>query len=79
MKLSGSQLYNLSLITWNISKLEPITFITLELIILDHGLNIMLISHYLDHGLVFCGSILCRIPVTVILAMAAVSYTINRF
>ena len=25
----------------------------LELIILDHGLNIVLISHYLDHGLAF--------------------------
>ena len=24
----------------------------MELIILDHGLNIVLISHYLDHGFV---------------------------
>ena len=35
------------------SKLEPVTLITLELIILDHGLNITLISHHLDHGHVF--------------------------
>ena len=30
-----------------------ILFVAMELIILDHGLNIVLISHYLDHGLAF--------------------------
>ena len=30
-----------------------ILFLTMELIILDHGQNIVSISHYLDHGLAF--------------------------
>ena len=30
-----------------------ILFLTMELVFLDHGLNIVLISHYLDHGLAF--------------------------
>ena len=30
-----------------------ILFLTMELIFLDHGLNIVLISHYLDRGLSF--------------------------
>ena len=30
-----------------------ILFLAMELIFLDHGLNIVLVLHYLDHGLEF--------------------------